>query len=92
MAILGFAVGSLSYKFELWQIILTYLVVPMSTTKVVMQIISTFVGYNILLILIVQPIQRESCSSLKRKKHTSLQCITAEAATAITMATMNDER
>jgi len=48
MAILGFAVESLSYKFKLWQIISTYLGVPMSTTKVVMQITSTFVGYNIL--------------------------------------------
>ncbi len=47
-AILGFAVGSLSYKFELWRIIWTYPAVPMSTTKVVMQIISTFVGYNVL--------------------------------------------
>jgi len=91
MAILGFAVGSLSYKFELWQIILTYLIIPMSMTKVVMQIISTFVGYNILLILIVRSVLRESCSSLKRKKHTSLEHITAAAAKAITMATMNDE-
>jgi len=48
MAILGFAVGSLSYKFEMIQIILTYLGIPMSMRKVVMGIISTFVGKNIL--------------------------------------------
>jgi len=41
-----------------------YPVVPMSTTKVVVEIISTFVGYNILLILMVRPLQRESCSFL----------------------------
>jgi len=32
-AILGFVVGSWSYKFKLWQIILTYPVVTMSTDK-----------------------------------------------------------
>jgi len=41
-----------------------YLVIPISTTEVVVEIISTFVGYNILLVLIVHPLQRESCSLL----------------------------
>jgi len=40
-----------------------------------MEIISTFVGYNILHILIVWPLQRESCSSLnstRKRKITSV--------------------
>jgi len=41
------------------QIIQMYLGIPMSMRKVVMEIISTFVGYNILHKLIIWPLQSE---------------------------------
>jgi len=45
----------------------------MSTTKVMMQIIFTFVGYNILLVLICTAPTEGIVFLSEKKKHTSLQ-------------------
>jgi len=62
--------------------------IAMSTAKVMFEIISTFVGYNILHILIVQPLQRESCSSLNstfwKRENTSLPAQQQEEAARVT--------
>ncbi len=53
-----------------------YPVIHLSTTKVMMQIIFTFVGYNILLILIVRPFTEgivEMISMLDRSVQVSYQ-------------------
>jgi len=72
-----------------------YPVVPMSTTKVLMEIISTFVGYNVLHTLIVWPQQRESCSSLNStRKRKVCQCNSKQKqhqALMTMMTTMHDQ-